>query len=63
MTSPPHHSDALSAPARLTPAQRDGRACASCGGAESLKEAGRVVVGGLGFAVKTCRSCRRGARG
>ncbi|MFB8172864.1 hypothetical protein [Kitasatospora purpeofusca] len=64
MTSPPHHPDAPQAPARLTPAQRDGRACVSCGGTDSLKEAGRVVDRGLGFAVKTCRSCRRnGGRG
>ncbi|MFB7674406.1 hypothetical protein ACFC26_23635 [Kitasatospora purpeofusca] len=43
--------------ARLTQAQLDGRACVCCQAIAGLKEAGHVVHGGLGYAVKVCRSC------
>lgn len=59
MSSPAYHPDASPPGARLTQLQRDGRACVYCGGTDHLQEAGRVVDGGLGYAVRACRSCRR----
>ncbi|MGW1179517.1 hypothetical protein ACWD4P_38080 [Kitasatospora sp. NPDC002543] len=42
---------------RLTPAQRSGTACVSCGGAGPLTDAGHVTDDGLAYAVGVCSAC------
>ncbi|MFG3228097.1 hypothetical protein ACGF07_25395 [Kitasatospora sp. NPDC048194] len=45
--------------ARLTCAQRNGRACVACGRTTGLQDAGHVEDEGLVYAVVVCSACPR----